>query len=286
MSDRIRQWVIESDAPAKKEHRQAVHTLLVAIAETGDLRQEMIMKGGILLAVKFESSRYTTDVDFSTSKKFADFDETKFLLKLREGLAIAVNKLEYGLDCKIQSHEVKPAREDATFQTLKIKIGYAYKGKPKHKRLVANNCPDALKVDYSFNEYNCKIDTVELEGEKKIKVYSLADIVGEKYRAIIQQTVRNRERRQDAYDIYCLIKKGYLEDESIKEVILKSLIRKSESRGLKVDKKSLENEDIKKRSKIDYPTLQLEIDGVLPDFEKCYGAVTRYYKSLPWEGRK
>jgi predicted nucleotidyltransferase component of viral defense system len=282
----VTNWVRDSDDPAIKELRQAIHTLFVAISETGFLQKEMIMKGGILLAVKFKSTRYTRDVDFSTSSEYADFDEKRFLKELSGGLAVAVEKLDYGLDCRIQSQEVRPAKDDASFKTLTLKIGYAYKGSKKHKSLNDGKCSTILKVDYSFYEYNRKIDLVELEDGKSIKVYSLADIVGEKYRAIIQQKVRNRERRQDAYDIFYLLSNAFLNDAGIKDMILESLIKKSTSRGVDVDKNSLDDREIMKRSKAYYKSLQQEIEGDLPDFDKCYGAVVSYYKSLPWGGVK
>ena len=127
------------------------------------------------------------------------------------------------------------------------------------------------------------IDIIELSDGGKIKAYSLPDLVGEKYRAMIQQKTRNRTRRQDAFDIYWLLKNGYLEDRSLRILIYRSLLKKSESRLLLVTKNSLADEEIKKRSSAEYDTLANEIEGKLPPFEEVYTAVRDYYESLPWE---
>ncbi len=57
---------------------------------------------------------------------------------------------------------------------------------------------------------------------------------------------------------------------------------KAESRQLAVNKNSLADEEIIKRSKDEYATLADEIDGELPPFEEVYTVVRNYYESLPW----
>ncbi|HEB71930.1 MAG TPA: hypothetical protein ENI77_04850 [Nitrospirae bacterium] len=69
----IELWVEKSPNNRELELRQAVHTVLLAISNSGKLREQMIMKGAILLALKYGSSRYTKDIDFSTSITFRDF---------------------------------------------------------------------------------------------------------------------------------------------------------------------------------------------------------------------
>ena len=279
----IETWIEKSDTSVIEEFRRAVHVVLVAISRKPFLQSHMIIKGGILLAVKFRSTRHTKDIDFSSSEKLGDIDKVKILEELKDGLIAAEDILPYGLVCKIQSHEVRPSRSDASFPTLKITIGYAYKGTPKHRRLLNYNCPDVLRIDFSFNEYNYEIDDLEIPEVGTIRAYSLVDLVSEKYRAILQQEVRDRFRRQDAYDIYWILENGYLEEEDQKSEILISLKIKAESRGLSVGRFSLRQEEIIRRSKIDYDTLAQEIQGKLPPFEEVYGNVKKYYESLPWD---
>ena len=117
----------------------------------------------------------------------------------------------------------------------------------------------------------------------KIKAYSLSDFVAEKYRAIIQQKTRNRIRRQDAFDIYWIIKNNHLKGNEIKNKILKSFIVKSNSKGVSVDQYILRDKDIIRRSRMEYDALANEIEANLPSFEDLYKIVQDYYESLPWK---
>ena len=280
----IDKWVEESDNPRTREFRQAVHIILDAITSSDELKDIMIIKGGILLAIRYHSARFTKDIDFSTSLRYGDFKDREdgFLKLLDAQLSASSEKLEYGLDCKIQSYELMPPDVEASFPTLKIRASYAYKGSKKHKLFAFNKCPDVVHIDFSFNELNFVPDTFYISPENTINAYSLVDLVAEKYRAIIQQKSRNRIRRQDAYDIYCLIESGVLNDHDLKPKILSSLKIKSESRGLILNKTTLDDKEIIRRSKEDYYTLSQEVPYKIPDFEPTYRIVNEYYKSLPW----
>jgi Nucleotidyl transferase AbiEii toxin, Type IV TA system len=276
------EWVKRSENSADAAFRQAVHTLMLAISRADSLQTRMIFHGGLLLAVRFQGIRHTKDIDFVTSDKRSQLDEEHFVAYLNEELAVACENLPYGLDCRIQSYRVKPPGENRNFQSLKIGMGYAYKGAPGHRRLMKGESPTVIEIDYSFNEINQQIDTIQLVDGGKILAYSLPDLVGEKYRAMIQQKSRNRMRRQDAFDIYWLLKSGYLEDRTLKIRIYRSLLIKAQSRQLVVNKDSLADDEIMERSKAEYATLADEIDGELPPFEEVYSAVRNYYEALPW----
>lgn len=277
----IEEWVNSASEESLIELRQAMHTVITAIGGSKYLYQRMTVKGGVLLAIKYRSTRFTKDVDFSTSEKYDSFDKDKFLFELEYNLAIAVEKLPYDLDCRIQSVELSPSK-GGTFPTLQIKVGYAYKGKPKHRRLLSQaGSPTSICIDYSFNETNIDIDCVEIENDTSIKAYSLSDLVGEKYRAILQQPGRNRFRRQDMYDIFWLISNGFLQYVDM-SLILQSLRVKAESRNLKVDKGSIRDPEVARRSRAEYDTLKSEIEGELPEFDVVYDAAVTFYESLPW----
>ena len=276
-------WVKKSETEADKAFRQAIHTLMRAISKSESLQTRMIFHGGLLMAICFQGIRHTKDIDFVTEDKRTQIDEDGFVASLNEALAIACDSLPYGLDCRIQSYRVKPPGENRNFQSLKIAMGYAYKGTSGHSRLIRGESPTVVEIDYSFNEINQQIDTIELIEGGSIQAYSLPDLVGEKYRAMIQQKSRNRTRRQDAFDIYWLLKKGYLDGWTVRILIYRSLLKKSESRGLVVTKDSLADAEIRKRSSAEYATLAGEIEGELPLFEEVYDAVRDYYESLPWK---
>lgn len=186
------------------------------------------------------------------------------------------------MDCKIQSVKLKPPNQpDASFPSLQINIGYAYNGTPAHKHLIVKKCTNVIPIDFSFNEITKKVETINITDEEQIQVYSLSDLIAEKYRAVLQQEVRNRIRRQDVFDLYFIMKDRHLSS-NLKKDIYESLIEKSLSRNLIVNQFSMDNPNIKERCKQDYHVIQDEIDFELPDFELTYLFVNESYKSLPW----
>ena len=62
-------WVAKASAN-KRNFREAVHIILTAIGQSTALRTKMIMKGGMLMALRYESSRFTKDADFSTRELY------------------------------------------------------------------------------------------------------------------------------------------------------------------------------------------------------------------------
>jgi predicted nucleotidyltransferase component of viral defense system len=278
----IEKWVKQSPNTKETAFREAVHTILLAISNSQELRPKMIFHGGLLLALRYKSIRHTVDIDFATACKRSDIDEQRFIGELGQSLLDSSNILPYGLDCRIQSHRINPPGEERNYPTLEIRVGYAYKGTKDHRHLMRNNCSTVVSIDYSFNEFNQNIDIVKLQDGMNIEVYSLPDLIAEKYRSIIQQKERKRSRRQDPFDIYGMLQKGFLANEDLKEKILESLQKKSLSRNLIVDQSSLSDAETIRRSKQHYHNLASEIEGDLPLFEDVYKIVKEYYESLPW----
>jgi len=278
----IQDWINQSIE--RVPFRQAVHTILVAISKSETLKTNMIMKGGMLLALGYESTRYTKDIDFSTAKTLKEFDIEAFIQELKSALLEAVESLDYGLDCRVQSYKQKPLKSDATFPTIEISVGYAYKHERNaHRRLINNNSSTIVDIDYSLNEPPREIEIFEIEEGKQIKIYGFTELVAEKFRAILQQVARSRRRRQDVYDLnFLLAHYPQARDAATKRMILDSLIEKSLSRGLTVEKESLSNPEVIKLSSEEYHLLASEIEELLPDFDKVYSVIRDYYESLPW----
>lgn len=278
----IEDWVNQAES-GQREFREAVHTILAAIAQKPDLRDRMIIKGGILLAIRYNSNRFTRDIDFSTQQKLNDVLPEQIQAALEDSLSHVVEQLGYDVDCKIQSITVQPRdRPDATFPSIKIKIGHAYKGTPKHKRLLVGTCPSVISIDYSLNESTNYVEDLQIGLGRNIVAYALTDLISEKFRAILQQIDRNRRRRQDIFDLYYLLLSQGPFDEDEKTRILHSLVLKCRARNLEPSRGSLNNPEIYNRAKADYPTLEDEVPGELPDFDSIFAIVKDFYESLDW----
>ncbi len=280
----ITAWVEEASTEVNSEFRQAVHTILSAIASDANLKASMILKGGILLAIRYNSHRYTKDIDFSTERKLGgEITQDAVRKALNSSLAQMVEVLDYNLDCRVQSSKLQPKDPNSTYPSIKMKIGYAYKGTPKHKRLLSLQSSDTISIDYSLNEETPNVEDLKLDLEGGILAYSLTDLIAEKYRSLLQQVPRKRTRRQDVYDLNLLIEKLDNIDGVEKLKILDCLIIKSKARGINPEINSFDDPELKSRAQEHYQTLENEIEGELPNFDELFSKVSDFYRTLPWQ---
>ena len=277
----ISEWV--NQAPSEQcELRQAVHTVLAAIAQDSQLRAAMVMKGGILMAVRYQSVRFTKDIDFSTSMKLSEVNPDEVQRRLDAALRLTVEALEYDLDCRVQGCKVQPANQaNASFPSIKLKIGYAYKGTARHRRLIQLQSTSVISIDYSLNEAISNTDEVLIGLDQSVHAYSFVELVAEKFRALLQQVERDRYRRQDVYDLAFLSRMP--RSKSIEAAILESLMVKARSRNIEPTRDSLNDAEVKRRAAAEYDTLKDEVQGELPDFEVAYAEVLAFYQALPWD---
>ena len=274
-------WAREA-VPGQRAFRQAVHLILTAITSDLGLRETMVMKGGLLMAIRYQSNRFTKDLDFSTSKTRPEIDADTIRQRLERSLAMAVANSDYDLDCKIQRFKFNPPEEDAQFPNLELKIGYAFKGSKEHSRLLQGRSSSTIEIDFNLNEPIIDIETLDLGEGLCLRTYALSDLIAEKLRSLMQQTTRNRYRRQDIYDLRLLIDLGI--DEHTRRATLATLIKKAQSRGINPTPESLADPETRRRAQRDYPTLADEVEGVLPDFDESYHQVEEFYRALPWGG--
>jgi predicted nucleotidyltransferase component of viral defense system len=279
-------WIEDGGDAVHKPLRQAVHIVLLSISKCDGLKNHMMLKGGMLMALCYNSSRYTRDIDFSQAQKYQRGDEDKLVSELDQAIREVVEDMDYGLDCRIQSTELKPpSSKNPTFPTLNIKVGYSYKhDESNHRRLSRGNAPTVVEIDFSFNETTKSSEEFSMSEGRTLLRYSLVDLVAEKFRALLQQEERNRYRRQDIYDLFYLIRKVPGELDGMKLEILQALIDSASSKKLNVGVDSMSDENIRLRTKHEYDQLVAEVPtGELPEFDVAYKAVMDFYKSLPWD---
>ncbi len=280
----VADWVDGAKAdPVVYQQRQAAEITLNAIAITAPLNDKLFLKGGILMGLAYGSPRQTYDIDLTADLAVdSDVDD-----RIRRLLDFAFPRAAAGLgypDLIVNIHSVKRQQkaifEEAEFPALKLKIAYAQRGTSQEKALLDGKTPGVIDVDISFNEPIRQIQILELTGGQKLRAYSLIDLIAEKYRAMLQQITRNRNRRQDVYDLHFLIANNDLDD-AIRAQVLDVFMEKCRSRHIEPTWQSLENPEVKKRSGAEWNTMKLEL-GELPDFEECFKSVSEFYRSLPW----
>lgn len=277
------EWIDAANNSRLREFRSAVHIVITAIATSPTLPNHLVMKGGILLALAHHGIRYTRDIDFSTEVTVRALPVELIKKEIETSLISAVELLEYDLDCRVQSSELRPPDPKKAWPTYIMKIGYApYSNQKRHARLQSGLSTDVVKLECSYNEKMSFLEALEILPGKNVRAYALTDLLAEKLRAMIQQPIRDRYRRQDVYDVFMLLNEYSEIDEEEKRKILKSLRAKAGSRNIEISSESLRNPEIKRRAQRDYGQLKSEIAGDLPDFEQSFSAVQEFYESLPW----
>ncbi len=276
----VRDWVhkVQND-PVEWRRRQATEIILTALASLLP-RYEFHLKGGLLMGLVHESPRMTTDINLSAN--FPPEPESRDVVRssLDAALRTATARLGY-VDLVVSVHSAKELPKgkfnETQFPALQIKIVHSGRqvvraGKPPDRNF--------LDIDISFNEVLCSVDVLQFFGEETLLAYSLADLIAEKYRALLQQVPRRRRRHQDVYDIHYLLT-GHEANAALRREIFESMLAKCRSRGIEPDRNSLNNPEIRQRAEAEWGTLSLEL-GAHPRFARCYELVRRFYEDLPW----
>lgn len=282
----IRKWVDRAKADKPTYHqRQASEITLNAIAATVPLNERLYLKGGVLMGLAYNSPRQTGDIDLTADMAVGEETGEQIRDLMNAAFPRAAARLGYAdMVLRVQSVKGLPAGyyPDAEFPALKLKIAYAERGGRQEEALSAGKAANVIDLDISFNEPTKSIQILQLTGGEELRAYSLVDLISEKYRAMLQQVSRNRNRRQDVYDLDILIS-ALGTDGEIRAAILETLIEKCLSRHIKATQESINDPEVKRRSGADWNTMKLEV-GEVPDFEPCFERISEFYRRLPWSG--
>ncbi len=282
----IEAWIKRAEQdPATLLERQATDVFLSALSITRPYATQLVLKGGVLMGVVYDSPRQTGDIDFTAIMEPTQGIAEQLADDLKQNFVRAAANLGYvDLLCAVQSHKYFPKGEKfPKFEgpAITLRIGYAQRGSPQERLFKAGKATNTLDVDISFKEPVSQTHVIELTKDgHAIRAYTMTEVIAEKYRALLQQPIRNRNRRQDVYDIHMLITKFTL-SEAEKGAVFSAFISKCQARRITPDRDSLSEPEVARRAKSEWQSLALEI-GVLPDFDMCFVQVLAFYQSLPW----
>lgn len=265
--------------------REASEVLLHAIANSSELKFDFYLKGGGLMGLGYNSPRQTNDLDFTSTLIPSQDVLEKLQVDLEKNLNLSAEKLGYD-QLVFRIHALKPKEmpiheDETTWPTLAIKVGFARRGGNQELKLIRGISNTIIKMDVTFSEPAGKIQILQMKIGGKLLAYSLGWLIAEKYRAILQQPIRQRNRRQDVYDINLLLQDPGIH-ENQKDELLQALFASCRVRRIRPYPNSLDDEVIKSMAAADWNTLKLEV-GNIPDFEECYRNVANFYRALPWD---
>jgi predicted nucleotidyltransferase component of viral defense system len=281
----VRAWVEAARAnPTLYRDRQVTEIVLASIGIAPTLSTTMVLKGGTLMALAFKSDRVTGDVDFSAQAEPANFDRlvTEELNAALPRTAIRLGYLD--LICRVQTVKKMPRSENfehQEFPALLVRIGSARRGTPEEKKLDAGLAPRVLDVEISFRDQVYHFQELNLtDAGVAVRAFTIHEMIAEKFRALLQQPIRNRYRRQDVYDIAYLLD-GHMMGADDRAQVHRTLVAKCATRGIAAVANAFGNPEIARRAESDWNTLGLEVSD-LPAFAGRFVLVSAFYKSLPW----
>lgn len=295
----IGDWIdAKAGHPVEHRRRQVVDVLIKAIANAAVLRDALFLKGGALMNLVYRSPRMTTDVDFTTVAPRDGFERCIADTLDRE-MSLAALDLGYThLLFRIQNTEMRPPQPDFPWPTLRLNIGFAERGGPQERRLSIGQAAHVLHVDISFNEPVFDWQEVEIHSDggndgtsgtgdentgAVILAYSVHELVAEKLRAIIQQNLRNRYRRQDIYDVARILSICIFDDGERRR-IFEIFLAKSRSRDIEPTRGMIDEPELYERSREQYDDMAFDHMGGRLDFHADFTVVAAFYRSLPWSG--
>ncbi|WP_334119314.1 nucleotidyl transferase AbiEii/AbiGii toxin family protein [Limnobacter sp.] len=124
---------------------------------------------------------------------------------------------------------------------------------------------------------------LRLSDANELHVYSLTNLMAEKYRSLLQQPLQRRNRYQDVYDLYFLINK--VPPVSIHEQahLLEYIQVTCKSKSIIAKRDSLNNPTVQSMAGDGYKTLTNDLSENLPEFDLAYSTVLGFYENLPWQ---
>jgi predicted nucleotidyltransferase component of viral defense system len=283
----IKSWVDRARRdPVAYIERQATGIVLSAIGNLPYYGSRIFLKGGILMAVVYQSLRGTADIDFTTDLEASPALPAELRTALDKELVRTTARLGFpDLVLQVQTVKERPrpfGTADLQFPALYVTIAYAMRGSKAERHFRNGQGPHVIELEISFNEPVHAIEVVRLGASgSSFSAYALTDLIAEKFRALLQQVTRNRYRRQDVYDIAYLAER-FPPDEGERAEILVAFQDKCAARNIVMNIDGLSNPDVSARARSEWDTLSQEI-GELPDFDECFAKVETLYRSLPWK---
>jgi predicted nucleotidyltransferase component of viral defense system len=193
----IRPWIDRARRdPLAYAERQATEVVLTAIGSIPGYGSHLFLKGGILMAVVYQSPRGTADLDFTTDLQASPDLGGKLRDELNRALPRAAARLGYpDLALRVQTVRERPrpfGSPRTSFPSLDVTIAYARRGQ-EDRQLASGQASHVIDLDVSFNEPVHAVEVIRLGvGGPSFTAYALTDLLAEKFRALLQQAGRNR----------------------------------------------------------------------------------------------
>lgn len=278
----ISAWARDNAVPFDEARRRfAQFVILAAIVSNRSLREGLVFKGGNALDFVWQPNRSTLDLDFSIDHDRVAFDIGVESIRRSFERSIGVVQQRFGVRLSVQSVRQMPPGPNRTFPTFTVRIGYALPDETALLRRMDDGRPSThvIDVEISVNEPLGGVTTTLLTPSlPPLRVGTVEDITAEKLRALLQQPIRNRQRRQDLLDIAVLLR---LHPGIDREAVGRFLVLKSEARGIDARRSAFAAPEIRRRASVDYDRLRETTRVLFVPFDEAWELLMDFVQSLP-----
>lgn len=275
-------WARENGVSRDEASRRFIqYTVLAAFAQSRPLRESLVFKGGNALDFVWQPNRSTLDLDFSIDHDDLLFRADTEGLRRHVGRAVESFQQQSGVILRVQSVRQRPPGPNRAFPTFLVRIGYALPDQlPLRQRMMDGRMsPHVVDIEVSANEVIGAFTSVRIDDAMPpLRVSTIEDIIAEKLRALLQQPIRNRERRQDVLDIAVLLR---LHPEIKRSDTGRFLVLKCEARDINPRKSSFLDPEIRRRAAIDYDALESTTRVLFIPFDEAWDALVAFVRELP-----
>lgn len=261
--------------------RYAQYIVLTAIANSPVLRLSLVFKGGNALDFVLLPNRSTIDLDFSldAGSNHGAVSDDMLGNQLENGCRRTSG--QSGTMLAVHSVRRNPPNIDRDFVTFEARIGYALPDQGALRIRMANGrpSPQVIPVEISINEPIC--DSTEFSPGPDIaplRISTLEDIVSEKLRALLQQSIRDRQRPQDLLDIAVILQANTGLD---LERVAAFLLIKAAARAVPVSRRSFHHPELRRRARIGYNDLEVTTRTLFLPFDQALATVLGFVDALP-----
>jgi Nucleotidyl transferase AbiEii toxin, Type IV TA system len=184
-----------------------------------------------------------------------------------------------GIAYRLHKIEQQPPGSGKTFITYEAKIGYALPDEARLREQLAAGkpSPNVIPLEMSLNEPISASKLVTIDPPHRLRICTLEDIVAEKLRALLQQPIRNRTRRQDLLDIAVVMR---THPELDRALVGPFLLQKARARSVPVSRIAFHDPEVATRAAQDYAALQSTTRALFVPFEEALQELYALVQSL------
>jgi predicted nucleotidyltransferase component of viral defense system len=266
---------------SEARQRFVQYVALCGIASVPPLRHCLVFKGGNALDFVWQPNRSTVDLDFSVDPARTEFQPGIDSLRTLLGRGLSIATSRFGVAFAITSLKQQPPGAERTFITYAARVGYALPDEARLLIQMANkqNSPHMLPIDISINEPICAATVFTIdERHEQLRVSTLEDIVSEKLRALLQQSIRGRNRKQDILDIAVAVR---VHAGLNRAQVAAFLHAKADARDVPVSKSAFRDREIAERARVDYDALESTTRTLFIPFDEAIRTVLAFVDELP-----